>query len=222
MNDELRKISQNAIAAINNPNTSAGTGDSVVNDFSRAAFQDVLNRGGQGIAPVANAAAAEEERAAEAARQAQIQALKDKLDPGNYKAAKDREDGGFSFYDPDGNQIGIDKYAAVTGVNPADILSESDNPFDLQYVNDYKNTRGLVEAVQNGDRDAIETYKSQNADVGKMTPEELMRQLIKKYPHIYGNGNYKDSYQNNNNPLLRMPTGTSGGGFSSGNNYGFE
>lgn len=47
-----------------------------------------------------------------------------------------------------------------------------------------------------------------------MKPEDLMRELIRKYPHIYGNGQYKDSYKNNNNPLLRYNTGLSADGSS--------
>jgi hypothetical protein len=57
-----------------------------------------------------------------------------------------------------------------------------------------------------------------------MKPEDLMRELIRKYPHIYGNGQYADSYKNNNNPLLRYNTGIPTGGAASGggSNYGFD
>ena len=215
MNDELRKISSQILSGIQGANTATQGVSQTVSDFARSANVDVLNRGFGGLGAVAQKAADEEEKAAEAARQAQMQAIQDKLNPAKYRAAKDREDGGYSFYDPDGNQIGIDRYAAVTGRNPAEILSDSDNPFDLQFVNDYKNTRQVIEAAQNGDTDTLDTFKASNGDVGKMTPEELMRQLIKKYPHIYGNGQYKDSYKSNNNPLIRYNLGGSLGGGSS-------
>ena len=225
--DDLKKFSAQIIGALKGADTNAGMGDAAVNDFARASFVSGLNNSAQGLGGMANQAAEAEKQAAEAARQAQMQKIKDKLDPNKYRAEKDREDGGYSFYDPDGNQIGIDRFSAVTGVDPATILAKSDNPFDLQYVNDYKNTREIVTAIQNGDSDKLNDYRAENQELGKMTPEDLMRELIRKYPHIYGNGQYKDSYRNNNNPLLRYNLGDSLGAAapaaapSSANNYGF-
>ena len=109
MNDEMRKLSANILSAVTNGDTSTPGADPVVSNFARAAYQDVLNRSGNGLGSMASATAAENEKAAEAARRAEIQAIQDKLNPANYRAAKDREDGGYSFYDPDGNQIGIEK-----------------------------------------------------------------------------------------------------------------
>lgn len=221
--DDLKKFSAQIVGALNGADTNAGMSDPAVNAFARAAFVDTLGNNAKGIGTFANEVDQQEKQAAEAARQAQMQKIKDKLDPSKYRAEKDREDGGFSFYDPDGNQIGIDRFSAVTGVDPAKILAQSDNPFDLQYVNDYKNTKDLVTAIQNGDVDTINAFRAENKDLGKMKPEELMRELIRKYPHIYGNGQYKDSYRNNNNPLLRYNTGLSAGGSSGGSsNYGFD
>ena len=221
--DDLKKFSAQIVGALKGADTNAGTGDAAVNSFARSAFVDTLNNSGRGLGNIAGEVAEQEKQAAEAARQAQMQKIKDKLDPNKYRAEKDREDGGYSFYDPDGNQIGIDRFSAVTGIDPAKILSNSDNPFDLQYVNDYNNTRDLVTAIQNGDVDTINAFKAENKELGKMKPEDLMRELIRKYPHIYGNGQYKDSYKNNNNPLLRYNTGLSAGGSSGGSsNYGFD
>ena len=221
--DDLKKFSAQIIGALKGADTNAGMGDAAVNDFARASFVSGLNNSAQGLGGMANQAAEAEKQAAEAARQAQMQKIKDKLDPNKYRAVKDREDGGYSFYDPDGNRIGIDRFSSVTGLDPAKILSNSDNPFDLQYVNDYNNTRDLVTAIQNGDVDTINAFKAENKELGKMKPEDLMRELIRKYPHIYGNGQYKDSYKNNNSPLLRYNTGLSTGDASGGSsNYGFD
>lgn len=221
--DDLKKFSAQMIGALKGADTNAGTGDAAVNAFARSAFVDTLNDKGQGLGAIAGEVAQQEKEAAEAARQAAMQKIKDKLDPSKYRAEKDREDGGYSFYDPDGNQIGIDRFSAVTGVDPAKILANSDNPFDLQYVNDYNNTRDLVTAIQNGDVDTINAFRAENKNLDQMKPEDLMRELIRKYPHIYGNGQYKDSYKNNNNPLLRYNTGLSVGGSGGGSsNYGFD
>ena len=221
--DDLIKFSAQIVGALKGADTNAGMSDPAVNDFARSAFVGNLNNSAQGLGNIANEVAQQEKEAAEVARQAQMQKIKDKLDPSKYRAEKDREDGGFSFYDPDGNKIGIDRFSAVTGVDPATILKNSDNPFDLQYVNDYNNTRDLVTAIQNGDVDTINAFRAENAELGQMKPEDLMRELIRKYPHIYGNGKYQDSYKNNNNPLLRYNTGLSAGGSSGGSsNYGFD
>ena len=224
MNDELKKFSQAVLSGIQGGNTSAGTGNAIVDNFARSSFGDVLARPAAGVGNIAGEAADQEAKAAEAARQAKMQEIQDKLDPSKYRVAR-KEDGGFDFFDPAGNPIDVAKYAAVTGKTPAQILSQSDNPFDRQYVNDYNNTRDIVTAIQNGDSDTLNAFKAENSDIGKMTPEELMKQLIKKYPHIYGHGQYGDSYgQSNNKPLLRFNTGlsTSGGGAAGGDNYGFD
>lgn len=219
--DDLKKFSAQIVGALQGADTNAGMSDPAVNAFARSAFVDTLNDKGKGLGALASEVDQQEKQAAEAARQAQMQKIKDKLDPSKYRAEKDREDGGFSFYDPDGNQIGIDRFSAVTGVDPAKILAQSDNPFDLQYVNDYTNTKKIVTAIQNGDVDTLNDFRAENKDLGRMKPEDLMRELIRKYPHIYGNGQYKDSYVNNNNPLLRyntgMPTTSSSAGGTAGN-----
>lgn len=220
--DDLKKFSQQVLAGIKGGNTNAGTGDAAVNNFAAASFTDVLNKQGTGLGNLAGEVAQQEKEAAEAARRAQAQKIQDKLDPNKYQAKKDREDGGYSFYDPEGNAIDINRFSQVTGLNPSKILADSDNPFDRQYVNDYQNTRDLVTAIQNGDTDTINSYRAENAELGKMKPEDLMRELIRKYPHIYGNGQYGDSYKNNNNPLLRYNTGVGTGTSTGGGNYGFD
>lgn len=221
----LRQFSQEVLNSIQHGDTNAGTSDAVVNNFTKSNFGDILGKPAAGVGTFANAVADRQAQEAEVARRAQIQKLQDKLDPNKYQKLR-KEDGGFDFLDPDGNPISVQKYSQVKGTNAAYELKDSENPFDLQYVNDYKNTRDLVTAIQNGDSDTIQAFRASNGDLGKMTPEQLMQELIRKYPHIYGNGGYGDSYRNNNNPLIRMnlglaPTGT-GGSTDASNNYGFN
>lgn len=221
--DDLKKFSQSILAGITGGDTNAGTGNAVVDNFAKSAFVDVLNKQGTGLGNLAGEVDRQEREAADAARKAQMQKIQDKLDPNKYQARKDRPDGGYSFYDPDGNLIDIKRYSQVTGLNPAKILADSDNPFDRQYVNDYSNTRDLITAVQNGDTDTINSFKAENQNIGAMKPEDIMRELIRRYPHIYGGGKYADSYKNNNNPLLRYNLGGGAiGGASAGGNYGFD
>lgn len=224
MQEELKKFSAAVLAGINSQNNDAGTGDAVVNNFARSAFNDINTRTATGVAPMASNVAAEQERQAEAARQARIRELEERQkklqeesDPGNYRRVR-KEDGGFDFYDAAGNRIDIAQFARDTGSTPAALLKESDNPFDRQYVNDYSNAKGLIDAIQTGNTEARDAYRANGNDIGGMTPEDLMRQLIKKYPHIYGRGSIRDSYRSNGNPLFRL-SGASplpSGGSSSG------
>lgn len=219
--EDLKKLSQQVLAGIRGGDTNAGTGNAIVDNFARSAFVDVLNKGAgssNGIGNMASIVDQQQKEAAEAARKAQMQKIQDQLDPSKYQRVRSK-DGGFDFFDPEGKPIDIKRYAQVTGMNPSKILADSDNPFDRQYVNDYQNTRDLITAVQNGDTDTISTFKAENQDLGSMKPEDIMRELIRKYPHIYGGGNYNDSYKNNNSPLLRYNLGMGG---SSGSNYGFD
>lgn len=224
MQDDLRKFSQNVLSGIQGANTSAGTGNPIVDNFTRSAFGDILTNAGAGMGNMASATAQREEQEAEAARRARVKELEDKMDPSKYSMYR-RDDGGFGFLDPQGNEIEISRYAEVTGQNPAQILRDSDNPFDRQFLNDYQNVGNLITAIQNGDQEVVQQFTRDNGEVGDMKPEDLMRELIRRYPHIYGNGNYWDSYKNNNNPLLRTPTGGSGmaaGGSSAGGSTGIS
>lgn len=222
--DDLKKFSAQMIAGLKGADTTAGTGNAIVDNFARSSFVDTISDQGRGLGNLASEVGAQEKEAAEAARRAEMQRIKDKMDPNKYQARKDREDGGYSFYDPEGNAIDINRYASATGANPAKILADSDNPFDRQYVNDYSNTRDLITAIQNGDSDTINAYKAENKNIGTMKPEDVMRELIRKYPHIYSNkSRYADSYrQSNNNPLLRYNLGGApvGGGSASGGSSG--
>lgn len=223
MYDELKKLSQATLAGIQGANTDAGTGDAIVNDFARSNFRDAIASSTNVGAMAATTAAAEEERA-KAARAAEAEKIRNKLDPSKYQRVR-KEDGGFDFLDGDGNRIDIKRYAEVTGLRPSDILKDSDNPLDQQYVNDYSNTKGVIDAIQQGDSDTLQGFLRENQSIDpNMKPEDLMRELIRKYPHIYGNGKYQDTFNNaSGKSLFKFNTGgaaATGTGISS-SDYGY-
>lgn len=77
------------------------------------------------------------------------------------------------------NRIGTVGLCCYLNIDPAKILSNSDNPFDLQYVNDYNNTRDLVTAhPERRCRLPINAFKAENKELGKMKPEDLMRESL--------------------------------------------
>ncbi len=139
---------------------------------------------------------------------AQRAALADKLNrldpsnPDNYqKIAKN--DGGYDFLDPAGNKLTVQQYAQaqskLTGkqVDPSQVLSDSKNSLDQQYVNDHTNLEKLINYSLGGDvkkRDdlALQLGGQPLVDLvkkGKITPDQLIKQFMSYYPHIYGGQN---------------------------------
>lgn len=226
--DELKKFSAAVLAGIQGGNTSAGTGNEMVNNYASSEFGNILSNQSAGVGTMASNVADAQAKAAEQARQAALQKAKDKIDPSKYTVVR-KDDGGFDFFDPDGTAIDVKQYASVIGKTPAEILADSDNPFDRQFVNDYSNTRTLVDAIQQNDTDTINSFTANDQALGKMKPEDLMRELVKKYPNIYGKANYNDAYKTSyNSPIFKMtslgaPTSSStasGSGITS-NMYGY-
>lgn len=221
MDDQLKQLSQTVLAGLQGGDRNAGVGNGAVNQFVQGLFGDVLAKPAAGVGDFASTVATRQEQEAEAARRAQAQKLQDKMDPSKYRMQR-KEDGGFDFFDPEGNPIDINQYAKVTGQRAADILKNSENPFDLQYLNDYSNTRALVESIQNGDTETLQGYLKDNKNIDpKSTASDLMQELIRKYPHIYGGGQYNDSFKaSNNNPLFKFNMGgTIGSGFGGGGGW---
>jgi hypothetical protein len=160
-----------------------------------------------------------EAKAAEAARQSKIQQLQDMSDPNKYKAIR-KNDGGFDFKDPAGNPIDINTYAQRTGISRADILKNSDNPVDQQFVNDYNNVNTVMQAAFNKDQATVDEFKRQNNVPANMPINDYLKNvLIKKYPHLYGLGSYGDTVKNFGNPGAAFSTnniGSSGGSTGAG------
>lgn len=77
------------------------------------------------------------------------------------------EVGGYSFFDPDGNPITAEEYAAGTGKYVNQVLSGSQDLGDQEFLLDYDQQ---LDAMK--DRD--------------LSPEEFRNSLELAYPHIYG------------------------------------
>lgn len=219
MNDELRKFSQAIIQGVNQ----AGPASSIpaLSAYFKAPLAAPLTNSavsGQNVA--IGQKADDDAKAAEAARQAKIQSLQDQLDPSKYYKVR-KNDGGFDFYDPTGKRIDVSTYASRTGQDRDQILKNSDNPIDQEFVNDYGNMRDLVNASNNRDAATVAAYAAQNKDLkinyDKNTGQinninDLLKQLIAKYPHLYNAGSYNQTYSNRNQRLF----GSNGGGSAGG------
>lgn len=164
-------------------------------------------RPGKAQGQVAQVQADEEEKRAAAAASARANEIKDLLDPGKYDRRR-KDDGGFAFFDPTGKEIDIDTYAKRTGMRRAEILADSENPVDLQFIDDYNTMNEINQAVWRNDSSALKDLKMDYPDLfsGDKSPtiEELNRKMLEKYPHIFGRGNYQVSKSNLGKPLFRM------------------
>lgn len=114
---------------------------------------------------------------------------------GNYQQVA-RPDGGFGFYDPQGNEISAAQYAAATGKAPGDVLKNSTNPIDIGYQKDFKDLQQYINLKLQSGQDtaaaqkakAIESnvQKSYGINIAKLTPNQLIQAFQYAYPTVYG------------------------------------
>lgn len=214
--DDLKRIASQFAQAANIAGPTSYIPE--VTAYSQAgSMEGAIKQGLAGSSGLATQKAREADEADEAARQAQMRKISDKLDPSKYRQER-KADGGFAFYDPDGNEIGIDRYTQMTGQRLVDVLKDSENPIDQEYINDYMNMNSLAQAMYNGDQDTVNSFVSQNPILKDRKPEQLMIELIRKYPHLYGRGTYQQTLGNRgskafsyNSNALVAPSATGGG-----------
>lgn len=218
--DDLKKLAQSFVQAAQIAGPTSYIPE--VTAYSQAgSMEGAIKQGLSGSGNLAGQKAKEADEADEAARKAQMQSLADKLDPSKYRRER-KADGGFAFFDPDGKEIGVDRYAQMTGMRLVDILKDSENPIDQEYINDWSNMNTLAQAMYNGDQETVSAFIAQNPGLKDRKPEDLMIELIKKYPHMYGKGSYQSTLSNrgnkafsyNQNALVPSVAGGSGGGWS--------
>ncbi len=123
-----------------------------------------------------------------AAQEAQLKAKQAEMDISKYKIVR-KNDGGFDFFDPNGNQVDIATVAAKTGSNAADLVRNSIRPQDIQFNNDYKNLQDYISAVLNNDTATVEKYQAQDASLksysGKGGLDRLIQDFQKHYQSYY-------------------------------------
>lgn len=186
----------------------------------RGSFRaSALERPGKAQEVAANEQAKRDEEASREAFRKKQQQLADMLDPGKYEKRR-KDDGGFAFFDPTGKEIDIDTYAKRTGLRRVDILSDSENPVDLQFIDDYTMMNELNQAAWRNDAATLSEFKSMYpslfSDKGKApTIEELNKRMLEKYPHMFGRGQYEISRRNLGSPIFRAY-----GDYGSGGNNG--
>lgn len=117
------------------------------------------------------------------------------LDPSKYQQIP-KEDGGYSFLDPLGNEISAHDYSRVTGKSVASILSDSENPIDIGFLQDFSNLQdyidakiasktdpeadGLVKQIEQTVRDEF------GEDLSQMEIKQVIERFQRAYPTVYG------------------------------------
>lgn len=129
------------------------------------------------------------------AQAAAAQKLKALQDPSKYQQVQ-KADGGYAFYDPLGNEISAQQFAAVHNSTPSDVLKNSQNPLDRQYVNDFHQLETYINNKQRSGSDqkaADEAQKTEytvatnyGIDLTKYNPSQLIQQFMQAYPTVYG------------------------------------
>ena len=157
------------------------TGDAVVNAAYKTRFDAPVAQAISNAAVNQSQTNLEEAKKAQAAAEAAKEAM---TDPKKYQMIP-RSDGGYGFYDPSGKEISAQDYARVQGTSVAKVLSDSENPIDKGFINDYKNLQDYMTAWQNNDRKKIEAIQSQQPELKKIRdPQSLIQRFMRAYPTV--------------------------------------
>jgi hypothetical protein len=117
--------------------------------------------------------------------QSEIKANNKKISGEDYKRLP-KEDGGYSFIDPQGNEISAYQYARATGRNSAEVLADSDNPIDTQYRTDYDYLQGFLNAATSGDKESLDAYYAEKPQLKSLSPRDVFEKFKAAYPTVYG------------------------------------
>lgn len=137
-----------------------------------------------GAAGVAGQIAAEQKAAAEKAAAEAKQRVQDAADPTKYRAVK-KADGGYDWYAPDGKQVDIATLTKLTNTNPSDWLKDSQNPIDVQYLQDSKNLQDYIQAKLSNDTAKVNAYEKAQSDLKKYQGKGGAAQLIQDFQNHY-------------------------------------
>ena len=135
-------------------------------------------------ANIADQQVAAQKAAAAAAKAKEI----DLADPSKYRKVK-KADGGFDFYSPDGKQIDIATLTKLTQTKAADWLDDSENPIDIQYLEDHKNLNEYIAAKLGGDKEKASQFEEARAELadyqGQGGADRLISDFKKHYQRFY-------------------------------------
>lgn len=115
--------------------------------------------------------------------------------PGKWKQVL-KADGGYAFYDGNGNEVSAAQYAAARNQDITTVLKHSYNPIDKAFAQDYKQLQQYINDKANAKNDpkarsraqAVETQvrKLYNIDLHQQNPSEVINAFVQAYPTVFG------------------------------------
>lgn len=176
-------------AAITNPNNPLGsTLNPTLSPIHAIGAENYTATGQAGAAVnVAQQQVAAAKAAAAAAKAAQ--------DPSKYQRIQ-KSDGGYQFLDGAGNEISAAQYASALGVSPDKVVSDSQNPIDIAFQQDYNQLQKYFTDKVNSKTDPTAATEAQNIeakvkeqtgiDLAKQNHADVVQTFMKAYPTIFG------------------------------------
>ncbi len=126
----------------------------------------------------------QQKAAAAAAKAAAKKKEADLADIRAYRIVK-KSDGGYDFFDPTNKQVDIATLTQRTGTKPSELLKESENPIDIQYVQDYQNLQDYAQAILSGDKKKAQTYRNSAPELKKYDDRGGVQRLFNDFQSHY-------------------------------------
>lgn len=177
--------------------------------MARSSFQLPLSNARAGAQANEDQTTVANQKAAAAAAEAAAKARQSAFaDASKYRVIQ-KPDGGYAFYDPDGNPVTAQQYAQIAGKLPSDVLKDSQNPIDQQYIQDSKNLANYYKAKAQSSFDkgqaAVakqieqQVKKAYGINLANTPHQQILNQFYSNYPTVYGNNeNNKPGFTGNN------------------------
>lgn len=206
---DLKQLTNALAGSITNaPNYGVNVNDTAANVPEMAAIRAVGALGAQGDAArramdatgvVANENTRQQDQAAAAAKKLaekkkaeeinELEKKKAALEdvPDNYQAIVN-DAGGYDFYNPGGEPISAVEYARKTNQRVTDVLKDSEDVYDKDFVQDYENVYRLGQIISSNDKDARDEFFKKNPEMKElqdMPYEEVVSNLRELYPEYF-------------------------------------
>ncbi len=185
-NFEALKAATLGANAISAPTSTLGASNAPeIASLYQSSFQLPQSAGAAGAAAgIAGDIAAQQRAAAARAAAMAKQKTDDLSDPKKYRAVK-KQDGGYDFFDPDGKQVDIATLTSRTQTKPADWVGDSDNPIDIQYLEESKNLNKYIRAKLSGNQKAYSAFEEANPELKKYQGKGGVDKLVNTFKQSY-------------------------------------
>lgn len=121
---------------------------------------------------------------AAAAKAAAKKKQDDMADPKAYRKVR-KEDGGFDFVAPDGSLVDIATLTQRTGTRAMDWIDDSENPIDIQYLEDYQNLQDYAKSILGKNKAKVDSYRAAAPELRQYDGVGGVNKLIETFKKNY-------------------------------------